>query len=80
VIVSDIYLNSGTSMTPLYLEPDECLALLQALAFAANPLVQHELVPLPADPTECSRLIWDSEVATPVQRSLATALAEATYR
>jgi len=66
-------------MTPLYLQPDECLVLLQALAYTVEPQVQYDLVPLPTDATECSRMVWSSETATPVQRSLATALAEATY-
>lgn len=58
---------------PMYLTPEECLVLLQALVKAVAP--RH--IP-PDDATECSRIVMESR-ATSVQRSLATALAEATY-
>lgn len=75
-----IPLNAPRPTQPMYLDPEECLVLLQALVVAVEPLVKFDVLPLPADPTECSRMVWDSETATPMQRSLATALAEATYR
>jgi hypothetical protein len=59
---------------PLYLAKDELLVLLQSLAFAVEPEIET-----PVDATECSRIVWSCEHATPMQRSLATALAEATY-
>lgn len=60
---------------PLYLERDEIVVLLRALAKA----VQSDDGILPNDPTALSKMVWDSERASPTARSLATALAEATY-
>ncbi len=62
-------------MRILYLQRDELVVLLQSLARSVRP---DE--PPPEDPTECSRVVWDSHIATPIQRSLATALVEATYQ
>jgi hypothetical protein len=65
-----------TSLQQMYLTKAEIAVLLLSLAQSVTPARDpFEVV----DVTEASAVIWQSPISTPMQRSLATALAEALY-